>query len=212
MFCFNNVHVKSCTARLQSWLSSFKVYLSCCESTLFHHSDINVDFRPWQNGRHNWQIGDECSVWWQLKCLRKSKKKTTKMLFAIWVTCPFDPGMITCDHSLDKLLSCCVLLSPHQAATAAAPVTQRTGCCGVKQIWLYQVISSFKTNNEWLLWANQTGLLWVHKFHWELMFPDAAVTASLVGIQISKTLTFQYICILEQHLRSSIGLWLWSSV
>lgn len=148
--------------------------------------------------------------WWQafgvMTAEMFAKTFFLKMLFAIWVTCPFDPGMITCDHSLDKLLSCCILLSSSPGCHCCSSCHTASWMSWCETDMTVSSDIPFQTNNEWLLWANKTGLLQVHKFHWELMFPDAAVTASLVGIQISKTLTFQYISILERHLRSSIGL------
>ena len=128
----------SCSARLQRRLSSsLKRVPPAVRALCF----ITVDFRLQQKGE------TRLTHWWQLKCFQWGGGESCLLSSRI---ASVTLALVTCDQSWDELHPCWMRPGFLSRAvwtvpvSAAAPVTQPAGYHGVKQIWLYRVLSSFK--------------------------------------------------------------------
>lgn len=155
----------SCSARLQSRLSSFLKRVSPAVRALCF---ITVDFRLRQKGEMR------LTRWRQLKCFQYLLSSCVASV---------TPALVTCDQSWDELHPCWARpgflsrgrLSAAGLRSAAAPVTRPTGYHGVKQIWLYRVLSSFKlTMTEFFQETRQGTLFQVSDIQFTACEPNLA--------------------------------------
>lgn len=129
-----------------------------------HHFYKNVYFRLYQKGscrRSDWII-DYGVMKWQLQ---GNLLPECVDLLPVW-----HPAIKV--YKSQSLMAEFLDRLSENAATEAAPVRPPTGYHGGKQIWLYQLWSSFKlTKNVFFLRTRLDTLFWVHKFLWAILFP-----------------------------------------